>query len=124
MIKISELKEPWPTLITVAIMFGVVLYVVGCPPKVESLQNPDTKVTRGQLAAELAMIMNSAEYKMAQLDEQEQFRDLILQNALLVVEGGTLNPVGLITGALAIYGAGGLTKKTAIAIKHKAKPPA
>ena len=124
MIKISELKEPWPSIIAIAITAAILVWVVGCPPEVESLRSPGKFVNRSQLANELAEIMQTAEYKMAALDQQEQFRDLILQNALLVIEGGTLNPVGLITGALAIYGAGGLTKKTAIAIKHKAKPAA
>ena len=42
---------------------------------------------------------------MADLDKQEQLRAIILQNALILVQGNPLNPVGIITAIAGIYGA-------------------
>lgn len=55
-----------------------------------------------------------AQLRMADLEKQEQLRAVILQNALILVQGQPFNPVGLITGIAAIYGiasgASGVTK--------------
>ncbi|GAI67850.1 unnamed protein product, partial [marine sediment metagenome] len=62
--------------------------------------------------------------RMADLDRQEQLRAVILQNALILVQGQPFNPLGLITGVAALYGitqAGQNTVKVAKNIKAKRK---
>lgn len=79
------------------------------------------KVTRAELELELNTLLGTAEIRMLDLEEQERFRALIFQNALLIVEGGAFNPLGLITGMAALYGITSATKSTVSAIKKK--PP-
>lgn len=60
---------------------------------------------------------------MLELDRQEELQKLIFQNALVIIEGGTMNPIGLLTGAMAIYGMGTAGKNTIARIKKPKAPP-
>ncbi|GAH84619.1 unnamed protein product, partial [marine sediment metagenome] len=75
-----------------------------CQPEVRSLIHPDQKVTRPELQIELDSIIATAEFRMAQLDRQEAFRDVIFKNAMLMAETGTINPLGIITLLTGLYG--------------------
>jgi hypothetical protein len=80
------------------------LFYIGCQARTQSLSDPKRLVSRGELQIELSNVLATAELRMADLDKQEAIRSLILQNALVLASGGTLNPVGIISAIAAVYG--------------------
>jgi len=104
MLKISDLVQNWPKTIALLILTALLFWSYSCQPQVRSLIHPDVKVTRPELQIELDSIIATAEFRMAQLDRQEAFRDVIFKNALLMAETGTLNPIGIITLLTGLYG--------------------
>lgn len=102
--KISDFINNWPKTLAIVLLTAFLFWGHACQPTVKSLIHPDQKVTRPELQIELDTIIATAEFRMADLDRQEAFRDVIFKNALLMVEGGSLNPVGIITLLAGIYG--------------------
>lgn len=102
--KLSDFIDNWPKAIALVALTAILFWGYGCPPKTPSLITEGKKVTRPELQVELDTIIATAEFRLASLDRQEAFRDIIFKNALLMVEGGTLNPVGIITMLAGIYG--------------------
>jgi len=93
-----------------------------CEPKTQSLQDPARKVTATELQIELEAITKTAEYRLGQLEQQYQIRELILQNALLIAKGTPATPAGIVTGLLTILGASSAispVKKPYSKITHK-----
>lgn len=115
----KNLTNNWPRTIAFAIITVLLFWTYGCPPKVESLSDPGRMVTRPELQIELNMFIASAEYRMADLDKQDAFRNVIFRNALVLIDGGTINPLGIITGVAAIYGLGTAGKQVKDKIKKK-----
>jgi len=119
------LKEHGALLITILVTVGVLFFIYACEPKVSSLWDNGLRINRQELQLELDQLVSLAQLKMVDLDKQEQLRAVILQNALILVQGQPFNPVGLITGVAALYGittgvsnAGKVAKN--IAVKRKA----
>jgi len=104
--KISDLTDNLPKTAAIAIVTLLLFWQWGCPAQVPSLTKPGVRITRPELQIELDSIIATAEFRMAELEKQEQFRNIIFQNALLMVGGGTVNPVGILTGLAALYGLG------------------
>ncbi|GAI93376.1 unnamed protein product, partial [marine sediment metagenome] len=98
------IKKHCSLLIAVLVSVGFVVYMYGCEPKTLSLSTPAKQVNRQELQLELDTFISMAQLRMADLDQQEQLRSIILQNALILVQGQPYNPVGLITAIAAIYG--------------------
>lgn len=116
--KLSDLSDNWPKLIALILLTVFLFWGYNCQPTVKSLIHPNGKVTRPELQAELDSIIATAQYRMADLDRQEAFRDLIFKNATLMIEGGTLNPVAILTMLAGLYG---ITRGTADVIKKVKK---
>jgi len=121
---LAWIKEHKTILITIlaCIVFGI--YCYSCEPKVQSLTPPLRQVNRQELQLEFDQIMSLAQLRMLDLDKQEQFRSIILQNALILVQGQPFNPVGIITAIAAIYGitqGGANISKKVIDTKNKRK---
>jgi len=114
--------ENWPKVIALVLLTAFLFWGFSCPSKVPSLLDREIKVTRPELQIELDTIIATAEFRLADLDRQDAFRDIIFKNALLMVEGGTLNPVGVITMLAGIYGVtrGGKDIKDKIVARKKA----
>jgi len=91
-------------ILTALITLGVLIYCWGCEPKTQSLLHDGEQVNRMELQFELEQLTATAQYRMLDLDKQDQLRRLLLQNALVVVQGQPVNPLGLITGIAGIYG--------------------
>lgn len=102
--KLKDLSDNWPKLIAILALTAFLFWGWGCPARTPSLFVDGQQVTRAELQIELDSIIATAKYRMADLDKQDQIRDIIFQNALLMVDGGTLNPVGILTGLAALYG--------------------
>lgn len=104
MFKISDLEIHWPKTIALVVLTALLFWGYSCQPETISLIHPGGKVTRPELQIELDSIVATAVFRMADLDRQEAFRDLIFKNALVVIETGTMNPAGIITLLLGLYG--------------------
>jgi len=102
--KISDLVPNWPKSIALIVLTAILFWGYGCPPHVKSLIHPGQMVTRPELQVEMDTIMQTAEFRFADLDQQDAFRDVIFKNVLLSIETGTLNPVGIITLLTSLYG--------------------
>ena len=120
----SWLKRNWSIVIAVIVTIAFIIYMFGCEPKTKSLLNAPRLVNRQELQLELDQIIGLAQLRMVDLDQQEQFRAIILENALILVQGQPFNPIGLITAAAAVYGlmAGGSKVTSAVKnVKNKRK---
>lgn len=102
--------------IVVTVLFG--LFVYSCEPKEPSLLNRGVKITRAELQLELDQLLALADLRMAGFAKQERIRAIILQNALILVQGQPFNPIGILTGIASIYGITQATKQTTKVIKH------
>ena len=98
------LKKNWSVLLTVLVTGGFVFYLYGCESKTKSLLEPTVQITRQELQLELDQLISLAQIRMLDLDRQEEFKSIILQNALILVQGQPTNPVGILTGIAALYG--------------------
>lgn len=96
----------------------VLFYMYACEPKVRSLNNSKRFVNRAELSAELNHIIDTADIRFASLDRQDKLRAIILNNALVIVQGQPFNPAGLITAILSVYGITQAAKNTSGAIKN------
>lgn len=113
------LKQHLAEIITIAPMLLIVLFAYGCEPKVRSVLHPEHKVTRGELQAELDNYLTLTELRFHNLQKQEQFRQLLFEQAVLLGSGGTINPVGLITTVMSILGVGAVIDNRRMAGKIK-----
>lgn len=102
--KLNDFVTNWPKTIALFVLTAILFWGYGCPPTVQSLTTTNKKITRPELQIELDTIIATAEFRLADLDRQEQFRDLIFKNALLMIEGGSLNPIGIMTMLAGLYG--------------------
>ncbi len=98
------LKRHTTIIITASVCFGFVIYCYGCEPKTASLSNNGRRINRQELQLELDQFIGLAELRMVDLDKQDELRAIILQNALILVQGQPFNPLGILTGVATIYG--------------------
>lgn len=103
---LQSVKSKWEWVMVMALASGLVIWIVGCPPTTTSLLNGTTKITRDELQLELDSLIMSAKFRMEDLDRQEKLRQMVLQNALLVLQGQPFNPLGILSGVAALYGIG------------------
>lgn len=85
---------------------GLVFWFYGCESKVQSLVHPGQKVNRDQLQLELDSLIASAGVRVMDLDRQDAFKSALFEQAVLLAQGGTINPVGLGFTVAAIFGIG------------------
>lgn len=104
MLKISDLVQNWPKSIALIILTALLFLGHSCQPETKSLIHPERRITRPELQIELDTIIATAEARMADLDKQEAFRDLIFKNVLIIGQTGTMNPVGILTLLTGLYG--------------------
>lgn len=110
------LKKHFAGELTVIITILISVFIVSCEPKVRSLTDNIVYVNRAELQLELDHFLALAKIRMIELEKQDQLRTLILQNALLLIQGQPFNPVGILTGIAAIYGTlqGGVNVTSAV----------
>lgn len=104
----SETRFNLSQIISFVIAALVIVWLYGCESKVPSLVQPERTVTRAGLQAELNNFLALAEIRFARLDKKDELRNIVIQQALIIAEAGTINPLGLITTALSIFGTGAL----------------
>jgi len=100
------IKNNYTITISTVIACLLLFYAYGCEPKTQSLIDPARKVTRAEISTEIEFLIQHSELAYADLQRQEQIRDIVFQQGLLAVQGGTLNPVGILTTVMAVLGIG------------------
>jgi len=105
-------------LISLVATAGIMFYLYSCESQVRSLENSKELVTRTELTAELNAYLDKFDIRFASLDRQDKIREVILNNAMIVVQGQPFNPAGLITAMLSVYGVTQAAKNTTGAIKN------
>lgn len=92
--------------IAIIIAAGLLIWFYGCDSKVPSIINPEIQVNRTELQMEIDQLLSLAEYRYTQLDQQDLLKEALLTHAMLVAQGGTLNPIAVITAIAGILGIG------------------
>ena len=72
------------------------------------MRTPDRMVTRPQLKIEVDTFLAEAKFKFEDLDRQDAFKRLLFEYALVVAEGGSVNPVGVAVSLFGILGIGAI----------------
>jgi len=103
-IALSWLKKHWISIAVILFAVFMLVYGYGCEPKTKSLMHDGTLINRQELQLELDQLITMSQIRMADLDKQEELRAIILNNALILVQGQPWSPVGLLTGIAALYG--------------------
>ncbi len=98
------LKTYWNTVLTASIVVAFFIFAYGCEAKVASLTDRNMLINRQELQLELDQFITMAQIRMADLDKQEKLRAIVLQNALILVQGQPYNPLGIISAVAAVYG--------------------
>ena len=101
---LAWIKKHKTVLITVLVCVGLLFYCYSCESKVCSLTDRTRMINRQELQLELDQFIGMAQLRMIDLDRQDKLRAVILQNALVLVQGQPFNPVGIISAIAAIYG--------------------
>lgn len=98
------IREHKTFLVSLFVTAGFFFYCYGCEPRTQSLIDTGKQVNRQELQLELDQVISMSQLRLADLDQQEQIRAIVLQNALILVQGQPLNPLGIITAIASIYG--------------------
>lgn len=92
--------------IAILVIAAFFLWFYGCESKVRSLANPQLQVTRTSLEAEVDFYLAQAEIRFRDLDRMDEFKRVLVEKTLLIAEGGTVNPYGIIATIIGILGIG------------------
>lgn len=113
------LKKNWSIVVGVLVTISFLFYAYSCEPKVASLFDATRKVNRQEFQLELDQLMGLAQIRMLDFERYDQFRAIVLQNAILLIQGQPLNPVGIITAIAGIYGFTQAGSKVTKVVKEK-----
>lgn len=105
-INMEYIKKNIHWLISINVAIFVITYAYGCEAKTKSMIYPDHKVTRAELTTELELLASKTKIAYADLDRQEQLRDIVLNQSFIVAAGGSVNPVGVIMSVMSVLGIG------------------
>ncbi|GAI61185.1 unnamed protein product [marine sediment metagenome] len=111
------IKKNHRGIITVLITGVLCIWLYSCESQVKSMDGSNRLINRAELQLELDRFMGMAQVRMADLDKQDAFRALIIENSLLLVQGTPFNPLGLITAIAGIYGITHGTSKVVRTVK-------
>jgi len=84
----------------------MIFWTYGCQSTCKSLVDPERKVNRDELQAEVDGYLAMAKARFTDLDRQDQLKLLIFEQASLFAQSGTVNPMGLVTTAVSIAAVG------------------
>ena len=92
--------------ISIIISISLLVIWLGCEPKAKSIRNPALLINRAQMKAELDSIIIQVQNSVDEMDRREKVLNYLFQQALIVAESGTVNPIGILTSLGAILGIG------------------
>lgn len=114
--------EYWLLWITGNLCVFLAFYAYGCEPKTKSLTDPAVKITRLELNEELDTLLIKAKIGEADLDRQEEIRNMIFNQTLLIAQGNQVNPIGIVTTLMAIFGIGATADDIRLRKQRKKEP--
>lgn len=95
-------------IVSTVLCLGLLIWFWGCESQVRSLVDSKIKINRDELTAEVDFFLASAEIRFKDLDRQDEFKQYVLDQALLYGQTGTLNPVGIVATLAGILGVGAI----------------
>lgn len=81
---------------------GLLFWIYGCQSEVYSLIDPEQKVNRAGLQIEVDYLLGRARVKLEDLDQQDEIKRLLLEQAAIFATTGTFNPMGLLNTVITI----------------------
>lgn len=106
------------------VSFVIVIYAYGCQPQTENPFNPQQKVTREKLDAEVQRYATEVSLAYKDIQRQEQIRDTLINAGLAYTQGEGINPIGVAATILGVLGIGAVVdnrvKDSVIASKTNA----
>lgn len=88
--------------------FALLFYAYSCQSMVISLVNPQLRITRSQLVAEVEAVLVAAETKFDDLDRQDFVKDTIFNSVFDLAQGKAVNPIGVIMSLTGVLGLGAI----------------
>lgn len=101
----QKLNGTTGTIVAAVLVAAASLWFIGCQATVDSLLNPGKQVTRAELQSEWQYYTGIMKARTSELDQKDALRQLILDQANIVSQTGTINPAGvggLLVSVLAI----------------------
>ena len=92
--------------LAILVISGILIALYSCQPKVSSINSPSSQVSREGLDTEVESFLLLAENRYNELGRQEEFRNLVFENAINYSKGVPINPIGLLTSIAGIFGIG------------------
>jgi len=94
--------------IVIAAIIATLLFfwLCGCESQVSSIVEPSKTVTRAELQLEVENFVALAKIRFDRLDKDDELKELIVNNAFLIAQGGAINPLGVVTSMMSILGIG------------------
>lgn len=114
--------EYWTWWVTLNLCSFILLYAYGCEPKTKSISGSGKMVNRIELQAELEHFVARAVTGQKDIDRQEQIRDMIFNQALVIAQGNQVNPIGVVTSLLALLGVGATVDDVRLRRERKKQP--
>lgn len=82
------------------------VWIIGCESTTTSPFNPTETITRQQLTIQVETYNKMVELAFQDLDKQDLFKQYLIDSLLVTTQTGTINPMGLIMGAIGVLGIG------------------
>lgn len=82
------------------------IWIIGCESTTTSPFNPTETITRQQLTIQVETYNKMVELAFEDLDKQDLFKQYLIDSLLVTTQTGTINPMGLIMGAIGVLGIG------------------
>lgn len=108
----ETLKNTWLTIadhkILTAYLAAIIIFLLtinGCQPRVLSLFEPETMVSRGELLAEVDLFLARAQSRIDELNQKEALLQIITEFTSVSLKTGEFNPSGLLITLLSVLGA-------------------
>lgn len=89
-------------IVAAAIILIATLWTYGCASQVNSILNPNQRITRAELQIEVDYFLAHAELKTLDLDRQDAIKQSLIDLGSTFATTGTLNPTGLLNTAISI----------------------
>ena len=115
-------ENHWYIIAAIVICF-ILIWLFGCESQVQSMITPNKQVTRPQLQLESEFLLGQVRLKLADLDKQDEIKKLILDQAAIFSQSGTLNYTGLLNTIVSIGAISfGMNRNQKLNALAKAKP--
>ena len=88
------------------VCIALACWIYGCQSRVQSMKTPEKKVIRSELQIEVDALLAEAELKFEDLDRQDAFKRQLFEYGMVMVEGSSVNPVGVAVSLFGILGIG------------------